>query len=41
MRDREKKEKQCLNCGCEIPNRNVYVGGLPVSPGVRLHASIA
>ena len=24
MRNREKKEKQCLNCGCEIPNRNVY-----------------
>ena len=24
MRNREKKEKQCLNCGNDIPNRNVY-----------------
>jgi Zn finger protein HypA/HybF involved in hydrogenase expression len=24
MRNREKKEKQCLNCGHSIPNRNVY-----------------
>lgn len=24
MRNREKKEKQCLNCGNDIPNRNIY-----------------
>ena len=24
MRNREKKEKNCLNCGLDIPNRNVY-----------------
>ena len=24
MRNREKKEKYCLNCGSLIPNRNVY-----------------
>ncbi len=24
MREREKKEKQCLNCNNDIPNRNVY-----------------
>jgi hypothetical protein len=24
MRNREKKEKKCLNCDCEIPNRNIY-----------------
>lgn len=24
MRKREKKEKRCLNCGNNIPNRNVY-----------------
>jgi len=24
MRKREKKEKQCLNCGKSIPNRNTY-----------------
>lgn len=24
MRNREKKEKQCLNCGKPIPNGNVY-----------------
>jgi predicted nucleic acid-binding Zn ribbon protein len=24
MRNREKKEKQCLNCGSDIPNRNIY-----------------
>jgi hypothetical protein len=24
MRNREKKEKKCLNCGNDIPNRNVY-----------------
>ena len=24
MRNREKKEKECLNCGNDIPNRNVY-----------------
>ncbi len=24
MRNREKKEKQCLNCGLDIPNRNIY-----------------
>ncbi len=24
MRNREKKEKQCLSCGSDIPNRNVY-----------------
>jgi len=24
MRNREKKEKNCLNCGSDIPNRNVY-----------------
>jgi len=24
MREREKKEKKCLNCANDIPNRNVY-----------------
>lgn len=24
MRNREKKEKHCLNCGSLIPNRNIY-----------------
>jgi hypothetical protein len=24
MREREKLEKECLNCGSKIPNRNVY-----------------
>lgn len=24
MRNREKKEKKCLNCSSDIPNRNVY-----------------
>ena len=24
MRNREKREKNCLNCGKDIPNRNVY-----------------
>lgn len=24
MRNREKKDKQCLNCNNDIPNRNVY-----------------